>query len=56
MLDEVQTGLGRTGRWFGFHHYGILPDVVCLAKALGNGVPIGALWARADVAARLQAR
>ena len=50
MLDEVQTGLGRTGRWFGFHHYGIVPDVVCLAKALGNGVPIGALWARADVA------
>jgi predicted acetylornithine/succinylornithine family transaminase len=50
MLDEVQTGLGRTGRWFGYHHYGIVPDVVCLAKALGNGFPIGALWARADVA------
>jgi predicted acetylornithine/succinylornithine family transaminase len=51
MLDEVQTGLARTGRWFGFQHYGITPDVVCLAKALGNGFPIGALWARADVAA-----
>ncbi len=50
MLDEVQTGLGRTGRWFGFQHYGVQPDVVTLAKALGNGLPIGACWARADVA------
>jgi acetylornithine/N-succinyldiaminopimelate aminotransferase len=51
MVDEVQTGLGRTGRWFGFQHYGVRPDVVTVAKALGNGVPIGACWARADVAA-----
>ena len=51
MVDEVQTGLGRTGRWWGFQHYGVQPDVVCVAKALGNGVPIGACWARADVAA-----
>ena len=51
MMDEIQTGLGRTGRWFGFHHHGVVPDVVCLAKALGNGVPIGAIWARHDVAA-----
>ena len=51
VLDEVQTGLGRTGRWFGFQHFGIRPDVVTLAKALGNGVPVGACWARADVAA-----
>ena len=51
MFDEVQTGFGRTGRWFGFHHYDVKADVVCLAKALGNGMPIGALWARADVAA-----
>ena len=51
ILDEVQTGLGRTGRWFGFQHFGLEPDVVTLAKALGNGVPIGACWARADVAA-----
>ena len=50
MVDEVQTGLGRTGRWFGFHHLGVQPDVVTMAKALGNGVPIGACWARADVA------
>jgi predicted acetylornithine/succinylornithine family transaminase len=51
VLDEVQTGLGRTGEWFGFQHSGVQPDVVTVAKALGNGVPIGACWARADVAA-----
>ncbi len=50
MLDEVQTGLGRTGEWFAFQHEGVRPDVVTLAKALGNGMPIGACWARADVA------
>ncbi len=50
VVDEVQTGLGRTGRWFGFEHAGIRPDVVTLAKALGNGVPIGACWARSEVA------
>ncbi|MCB9371339.1 MAG: acetylornithine transaminase [Microthrixaceae bacterium] len=51
IIDEVQTGLGRTGRWFGHQHFDVTPDVVTLAKALGNGVPIGACWARADVAA-----
>ncbi|MGO9029634.1 MAG: acetylornithine transaminase [Acidimicrobiales bacterium] len=51
MVDEVQTGLGRTGRWFGFQHLGIEPDVVTMAKALGNGMPVGACWARAEVAA-----
>ena len=50
ILDEVQTGLGRTGRWFAHQHTDIRPDIVTLAKALGNGVPIGACWARADVA------
>jgi acetylornithine/N-succinyldiaminopimelate aminotransferase len=50
MIDEIQTGLGRTGRWFGYQHTGVRPDVVTMAKALGNGVPIGACWARADVA------
>lgn len=51
MVDEVQTGLGRTGAWFAFqHHAGLAPDVVTMAKALGNGVPIGACWARADIA------
>ncbi len=51
IIDEVQTGLGRTGEWFGFQHAGIAPDVVTMAKGLGNGVPIGAVWATADVAA-----
>lgn len=50
MVDEVQTGLGRTGRWFGHHHFGVEADVVTMAKALGNGVPIGACWAKAEVA------
>jgi predicted acetylornithine/succinylornithine family transaminase len=54
IVDEVQTGLARTGRWFGFEHADVRPDVVCLAKALGNGMPIGACWARRDVAAVLQ--
>jgi acetylornithine/succinyldiaminopimelate/putrescine aminotransferase len=53
MVDEVQTGLGRTGRWFGFEHSGVSPDVVTLAKALGNGFPVGATWARREVAACL---
>jgi acetylornithine/N-succinyldiaminopimelate aminotransferase len=50
MVDEVQTGLGRTGSWFAHQALGIRPDVVTMAKALGNGVPIGACWARAEVA------
>jgi acetylornithine/N-succinyldiaminopimelate aminotransferase len=54
MVDEVQTGLGRTGRWFGHQHFAVVPDVVTMAKALGNGVPIGACWARADVAAAFE--
>ncbi len=54
IVDEVQTGLGRTGRWFGHQHFGVRPDVITLAKALGNGVPIGACWARDDVAAAFE--
>jgi len=50
MVDEVQTGFGRTGEWFGHQHFGVRPDVVTMAKALGNGVPIGACWARDEVA------
>ena len=50
MLDEIQTGLGRTGAWFAHHHAGITPDVMTLAKALGNGVPIGACLARGAAA------
>ena len=45
MLDEIQTGMGRTGKWFAFQHNDIKPDVMTLAKALGNGVPIGACLA-----------
>ena len=51
IVDEIQTGMARTGRWFGFEHDEVIPDVVTLAKALGNGMPIGACWARDDVAA-----
>ena len=50
MLDEVQTGMGRTGRWFGFQHSGVTPDVITLAKGLANGVPIGACLARGEAA------
>jgi len=51
ILDEVQTGLGRTGKWFAHQHHGITPDVMTLAKGLGGGIPIGACLAapRADV-------
>ncbi|MBS0370129.1 MAG: aspartate aminotransferase family protein [Proteobacteria bacterium] len=50
MLDEIQTGLGRTGAWFGHQHADIAPDVMTLAKALGNGFPIGACLARGAAA------
>ncbi|WP_312376306.1 aspartate aminotransferase family protein [Stutzerimonas nitrititolerans] len=50
MLDEIQAGLGRTGAWFGHQHADIAPDVVTLAKALGNGIPIGACLARGAAA------
>jgi len=50
MLDEIQTGMGRTGRLFAFQHAGIQPDVVTLAKGLGNGMPIGACLARGAAA------
>jgi predicted acetylornithine/succinylornithine family transaminase len=50
IADEIQTGLGRTGRWFGCEHFGVRADVVTMAKALGNGFPVGACWARDDVA------
>jgi len=50
MLDEIQTGMGRTGRWFAHQHHGVIPDVMTLAKGLGNGVPIGACLARGPAA------
>jgi acetylornithine aminotransferase len=50
MLDEVQSGIGRTGKWFAFQHSGVMPDVMPLAKGLGNGVPIGACLAAGPAA------
>lgn len=50
IMDEVQTGFGRTGQWFGFQHAGVVPDVVTMAKAMGNGFPVGAVWARREIA------
>lgn len=55
MLDEIQSGMGRTGQFFAFQHQAITPDVCTLAKALGNGVPIGACLARGKAAAVLTA-
>lgn len=52
MLDEIQAGMGRTGKWFAHQHEGVLPDVITSAKALGNGIPIGACAAR-GIAAEL---
>ena len=54
MLDEIQTGVGRTGKWFAYQHSNAVPDVVTIAKALGNGVPIGACLARNKAADMMQ--
>lgn len=54
MIDEVQTGIGRTGTWFGFQQTDVVPDVVTLAKALGNGMPIGVCMAHGAAADALQ--
>ncbi len=54
IIDEVQTGFCRTGKWFGFEHAGIQPDAITMAKGMGNGMPVGALWARTDIASVLQ--
>jgi acetylornithine/N-succinyldiaminopimelate aminotransferase len=53
ILDEVQTGLGRTGKWFGYQHFDVEPDIITMAKALGGGVAIGAMMAKAEVAKSL---
>jgi acetylornithine aminotransferase len=53
VLDEVQTGIGRTGRWFAAHDHGVMPDVITLAKGLGGGIPIGACVALGPAASLL---
>jgi acetylornithine/N-succinyldiaminopimelate aminotransferase len=53
ILDEVQTGIGRTGKWFAYQHFDVEPDIITMAKALGGGVAIGAMMATAEVAACL---
>jgi len=50
IFDEIQTGLGRTGKWFAYEHYNLSPDIMTLAKALGNGLPIGAMLASEKIA------
>jgi acetylornithine/N-succinyldiaminopimelate aminotransferase len=49
IIDEVQTGFGRTGKWFGFEHFGIVPDIMTVAKALGGGYPIGAIVSSLEI-------
>jgi acetylornithine/N-succinyldiaminopimelate aminotransferase len=53
ILDEVQTGMGRTGKWFGYQHYEIKPDIITMAKALGGGTSIGAIMAKPEIAKSL---
>jgi acetylornithine/N-succinyldiaminopimelate aminotransferase len=54
VIDEVTTGMGRTGTWYGFQHYGLTPDIVALGKGIGNGYPVSAVALAGDVAARLE--
>jgi acetylornithine aminotransferase len=54
VVDEVTTGMGRTGAWYGFEHYGLRPDVVALGKGLGNGYPVSAVAMTGDVALTLE--
>jgi len=53
ILDEVQSGMGRTGKWFAYQHYEIEPDIMTMAKALGGGTAIGAMMAKGEIAATL---
>jgi len=53
ILDEVQTGMGRTGKWFGYQHFDVEPDIITMAKTLGGGVTIGAMMAKPEIAACL---
>ena len=54
ILDEIQTGMGRSGKWFAFQHHNIMPDIMTLAKSLGNGVPVGACLAKGTAAETFQ--
>jgi len=53
IVDEVTTGIGRTGKWFGYQHFDVEPDIITMAKALGGGVAIGAMMAKEEIAASL---
>jgi acetylornithine/N-succinyldiaminopimelate aminotransferase len=55
MANEITTGLGRTGKWFGFQHYDVQPDIVALGKGLGNGYPVSAVTMRRTVAEKIEA-
>lgn len=54
VVNEITTGMGRTGKWFGFQHYDIQPDIVALGKGLGNGYPVSAVAMRRDIAEKLE--
>ncbi|HXB02767.1 MAG TPA: acetylornithine/succinylornithine family transaminase [Opitutaceae bacterium] len=54
LLDEVQCGIGRTGKFYAFEHAGVMPDAIAMAKALGGGIPIGAIWVRENAAELFQ--
>ncbi|MEQ8879686.1 MAG: aminotransferase class III-fold pyridoxal phosphate-dependent enzyme, partial [Cyclobacteriaceae bacterium] len=54
IFDEIQTGMGRTGKWFAHQWYGVKPDIMSLAKALGNGIPMGAVMAVEKVATAME--
>jgi len=48
-VDEVQSGIGRTGKWFAIEHWGVVPDIVCMAKGIAAGMPLGVMASRADI-------
>ena len=54
ILDEIQTGFARTGEWFAYQHEGVMPDIVTMAKGMGNGVPIGAVWPKREYSERIK--
>lgn len=53
VLDEIQTGFGRTGKWFAFEHYGVVPDIICFAKSFGGGMPLGAFVSNREIMHKL---